>query len=438
MRGMQTATDYRAVSGSSIESIAEGDRSYTPAAGNYLNNVIDITERIATGISMTAKKGGIEEMLEAFGWKDTDKNRQRLEEVTGLDPLLCEREELGLNVDYYTRTDKSGGERVDFRYRKRQKEGVMGCWTSRKYVLEAVNALKRYDSLIKSEKWSDLKEAYSIAMKYFTDEAVEEVRKLFVEKTQPMVGPARSGTLDASSAKSLFSYLIVSKEPQNITIAYDIAKNYLPEAVVKETNNYLLKHSFRTFAGRNRQDSPYIAGQERRWAVLEPGPLLKRQNSMVPEPEPVRQVMLPPVPREVALRDYNGLIVSDDPVDVVRAVKIAKNYLPDRVDASVNMVRELLRQQRLNRRLSCEDDEIIELSSEDLELVDDERDSGVYMQEKQPDGTVVRKLVPLHLLPRSGVMIGVPVANKKAAEKKPAMVLRPILPCYGANAAGVA
>ena len=196
--------------------------------------------------------------------------------------LLATRKELGLSVDYFTRKDKKG-ERQDFRYRQRQKEGVAGTWVSKKYVSEAVDALHEYDRCMKSGSVHDLKVAVGIAKRYFTNEAQAEAKYRIVKRTYDvlirrgdmkslstaamlatrylrgnesttavnyvnlcrrkeavrLVGDAKQGKLDHDTGKHVFAQLVRMDDPDRIAEAVDIARIYISEEVAEKTAVHL-------------------------------------------------------------------------------------------------------------------------------------------------------------------------------------------------------
>ncbi|MBN1544807.1 hypothetical protein JW898_05100 [Candidatus Woesearchaeota archaeon] len=229
---------------------------------------------------------GDEDIVEVMGLGDSKKKTDRFDESVEYNKIFLQRDELGLNVDYFTRTSRRGEVRQDLRYRRRQKAGVAGGWVSKDYVKEAVSALTEYDRLVESDNVSDLKKAADIAVKYFTKEAKENVRERIAKRYSELLvkkgdwqslrkaedtvkryvrGPDRDNVLslverhmereavelsgwaasreiDYNTAVQTYAFLIKTGKPSNVAKAVEIAKAYVPKAVVA-TVNYLQKVS---------------------------------------------------------------------------------------------------------------------------------------------------------------------------------------------------
>ncbi len=169
---------------------------------------------------------------------------RRFHESSLFEKVFSKRKELGMNIDYFTRTNKDGSTRHDFRYRRRKRDGLAGGWVSRAYVGEAIVALSSYDKLVGFaedrtncsmddlvEGWHGLKKAKGIAGKYFTDEARESADKRIEAgldlKAGELAEYARTSQLDYRTAIQVFSRLARSDETTDLIKARDIAQNYL-------------------------------------------------------------------------------------------------------------------------------------------------------------------------------------------------------------------
>jgi len=178
------------------------------------------------------------ELLDAYEFNAPKSKVEAFNECTRYELLFENRKELGLSVDYFK--DKHG--KQQFRYRMKKKEGVLGGWTAAKYVREAVAALKEYDKLLDEGSWVSLRKAERIAEKYFTEKekynALSMIDKELNYQATRLIGHARSGLLDDSIAKQVYSRLIMSKELTKIREAVYIAQKYLPAEIAKSTEEF--------------------------------------------------------------------------------------------------------------------------------------------------------------------------------------------------------
>jgi hypothetical protein len=160
------------------------------------NELSDLIKRCIRGSSKKQNKRPDMDKTDITEIIDSDyiaKRQERFYEAIENEKTFDNMKMLGLSIDYFTRSDKP-----DFRYRRRKREDVAGKWVSRNYVHEAIDAAKKYASLIKTEErqrkdltyrtagrlceeWKMLREAQKIAKKYFTKEACEKAM-LYINK----------------------------------------------------------------------------------------------------------------------------------------------------------------------------------------------------------------------------------------------------------------
>jgi hypothetical protein len=241
--------------------------------GAYRTNTGDISDRVGEGVIGISDADIIEE------------NDAQADIVTKYvfgpakyHAILASRKELGLSIDYFTRNGQKG-ERQDFRYRHRQKEGVAGVWTSKKYVSEAVDALHEYDLCLKSNSVGDLKKVVAIARKYFTKEAQSEAQHKIAKRSYELlvkrgdlkslsavsmiadrylqgkeataahnyvefcrrkeavrlVGAAKKGKLDHDTGRHVYAQLVRMDDPALVSHAVDIARIYISEKIAAKT-----------------------------------------------------------------------------------------------------------------------------------------------------------------------------------------------------------
>jgi hypothetical protein len=100
----------------------------------------------------------------------TERMKANLEESLKYVDTFEHREELGMSVSYFTKTNSDGEKRVDMRYRQKKKKGTTGGFVKKEYMLEAVDALRKYDLLMLSNDERDIAIAVQLAEKYFTEE----------------------------------------------------------------------------------------------------------------------------------------------------------------------------------------------------------------------------------------------------------------------------
>ncbi len=182
------------------------------------------------------REGGIEGLL--FG-----------EEV---DNFFARRKEIGINV--YFLKDKDN---YNFHYFKSQRPNSP-THVSQNYALDAMCALVKYDQIIEKsrnsqaltmeevyQEWDELRKAKQLADQYFTQEARQQAHKninKLLDKKVTVVAPyAKSTSADPAFAKEVFSRLIESKNPDNLSDAYTISKKHLSPTIANFTKHHLRK-----------------------------------------------------------------------------------------------------------------------------------------------------------------------------------------------------
>ncbi|MBU2561590.1 MAG: hypothetical protein KKD17_04785 [Nanoarchaeota archaeon] len=243
----------------------------------------EISDIVAGSAEEPVVLGG-DDIVDVLGENDPKEKTDRFNESAMFSSIFADRYELGLSIDYFKRTSRKGEVRHDFRYRRRQKEGVAGGWVSRGYVHEAVSALRQYDELVKSDNTSDLKKAAVIAVKYFTKEAKADAKSRIAKRYSEILvdkgdwqslrkakevvnrhvkegsreeslsvvefcmekeaieisGWAASREVDYNTAVQAYAFLVKTGKPSNVMKAIGIAQVYVPQAV-DATANYLQK-----------------------------------------------------------------------------------------------------------------------------------------------------------------------------------------------------
>jgi hypothetical protein len=142
---------------------------------NRINRAI----RVPTDISdMVAEER--EERPVADSYSDIS---DRFDESAIYEQIFSSRDELGMSIDYFTKKDKQGNEKQDFRYRRSKVAGKRGRWVSGDYAREAISALHEYDKLVKKLDADSMVKALDIAAKYFTDEGFKKANEKLAKKS---------------------------------------------------------------------------------------------------------------------------------------------------------------------------------------------------------------------------------------------------------------
>jgi hypothetical protein len=230
-------------------------------------------------------------------------------ESAELGKVFANSKELGLSIDYYTRRRKDGSEKHDFRYRKRDKEGVAGAWVSAAYVREAVAALDEYKSLLveinkakitsavgASDGWGwlrgKLKRVSDIAGKYMTcvtQEAVKRYSSLRLERAgREIAAQKEHNRIERETTLQAFAVLSVSRHPKSLNSALDMAERYkLPDSIVTKLKNRVQEVMWDSY-DRNGSKYPILPPPPKASYV---GETRQVKRSSTPPPLPPRALL---------------------------------------------------------------------------------------------------------------------------------------------------
>jgi hypothetical protein len=92
-----------------------------------------------------------------------------------LKTIFSIRKEPGIYVDFFRNETRGYGRgRLDIRYIKKEDSSDVGLVLSREQAIEAVHALRQYDSLLADGSTENAQQAMMLAQKYFTKKEYEK------------------------------------------------------------------------------------------------------------------------------------------------------------------------------------------------------------------------------------------------------------------------